>query len=70
MGGAIGANDFVFLAHIQEYVGMIKGGKGANTLEFFCANFNTFNALAVMEVGNRSVGHNFALVLRFYLWRT
>jgi hypothetical protein len=60
-GGAIGADDFVRVAHIQKDVGMIKRRLFAYAHEFLCADFDHRHAGGVVKVRNDVFGHNASL---------
>ena len=54
---AIGADDFVVLAHVEIDMGVIKRGQGANALEFLGANLDLAEAFSVVEMGRGAVCH-------------
>src|SRR5450759_235713 len=58
---AIGADDFVVVAEIEENMGMIERRIGAHAHELLRADLNDRNAGIVVKVRNDMVGHNIHL---------
>src|SRR5260221_1833471 len=58
---AIGADDLVVVAEIEENMGMIERRIGAHAHELLRTNFNDRNASIVVKVRNDMVGHNIHL---------
>ena len=56
-GRAIGADDLVVVAEIEEDMGMIERRIGADTHEFLRADLNDRNAGLVVKVRNHMIGH-------------
>src|SRR5450759_1850844 len=62
-GRAIGADDLVVVAEIEENMGMIERRVGAHAHELLRADLNDRNAGIVVKVRNDMVGHNIHLSL-------
>lgn len=57
MCGAIRADDLIVRAHIEIDMGMVERRQGADAHEFFYANFDLRNAIAIVEVHDCAVRH-------------
>src|ERR1041385_7825686 len=54
---AIRTDDLLVGAHVEEHMGMVERGLGADAHEFARADLDHRNARIVVEVGNDMVGH-------------
>src|ERR1700722_17068598 len=55
---AIGTDDLVVVAEIEENMGMVEGRVGAHAHEFLRSDFNHRNAGVIVKVRDDVVGHN------------
>ena len=54
---AIGADRLAVAAHVDEHMGMIERGQGADAHEFLGAHLDGGHALRVVEMRSAVVGH-------------
>src|SRR5215208_8269107 len=55
---AVGADDLVVVAEVEEHVRMVERRVGADAHELLRADLNDRNAGVVMEMRNHMIGHN------------
>ena len=60
--GAIGADDFRLIAHVEKHVRVIERRHLADTFEFPCADLDYRHARGVVKMGYDFLGHDLSVL--------